>query len=222
MALIGHGSKLTIVGPLGTTTVNLDLDCISIDPGSNKVDTPESTSMLTPGITRTYEPGLEDPGDVTVKFYFVPGDPTYLALIAAKGKKYDYKIVYPSNVWVESFSGIAQGVDKNVPDDKNITCTVKIKKLGITTEVVPAPAVSSVAPGTGSTAGGTAVTINGTGFTGATAVKFGATNATSFVVVSSTLITAVAPAHTAATVDITVVTPAGTSATSSADSFIFA
>ena len=37
-----------------------------------------------------------------------------------------------------------------------------------------APTVTSVTPNTGSTAGGTSVTIGGSGFTGATAVKFGA------------------------------------------------
>jgi uncharacterized protein (TIGR03437 family) len=51
----------------------------------------------------------------------------------------------------------------------------------------------------------------GTGFTGATAVLFGATPATSFTVNSDTQITAVAPAGLG-TVPVTVVGPGGTSA----------
>lgn len=54
------------------------------------------------------------------------------------------------------------------------------------------------------------VTITGTGFTGATQVKFGASNATSYVVDSATQITAVVPAGSAGSAQITVVTPNGT------------
>jgi len=84
------------------------------------------------------------------------------------------------------------------------------------------PTVTGVSPIVGGTAGGTnPITITGTGFTGATAVKFGSTNATSYTVDSSTSITATAPAGSTGTVNITVTTPSGTSATSSADEFTF-
>ena len=43
---------------------------------------------------------------------------------------------------------------------------------------VDAPAVTGVSPDSGGTAGNDTVVITGTGFTGATAVKFGGTNAT--------------------------------------------
>ena len=56
------------------------------------------------------------------------------------------------------------------------------------------PTVASITPATGPAAGGTSVTITGTLFTGATAVKFGATNATSFTFNSATSITATSPA----------------------------
>lgn len=143
MALIGHGSKLVIVGPHGGSAVNVDLDCQSIDTGSNKVDTPESTSMLSPGTARTFEPGLEDPGEITVKFFFDPTSAAQLALATAKGKKYDFKIVYPGGIWQEAGMGIAQGHDTNIPDDKNITRTVKIKKDSIWVETEAAPSALS-------------------------------------------------------------------------------
>jgi len=84
-----------------------------------------------------------------------------------------------------------------------------------------APTVTGVSPSSGSTAGGTSVTITGTGFTGATAVDFGTTAATSETVNSATSITAVSPAESAGTVDVTVTGPGGTSATSSADQFTY-
>ncbi|MBA0083742.1 MAG: IPT/TIG domain-containing protein [Acidobacteria bacterium Pan2503] len=86
---------------------------------------------------------------------------------------------------------------------------------------VPAPTVTAVSPNSGPAAGGTSVAITGTTFTGATAVKFGATNAASFLVNSPTSITATSPAHALGAVDITVTTPPGTSATSGADVFTF-
>jgi hypothetical protein len=83
------------------------------------------------------------------------------------------------------------------------------------------PAVSSVTPNLGPPAGGTSVTIAGTNLTGASAVAFGATAATSFTVDSDTQITAVSPAHGAGVVDITVTAPGGTSAKLSGDQFSF-
>lgn len=69
-------------------------------------------------------------------------------------------------------------------------------------EVVPGPAIQSVAPPSG--VGGTQVTITGAGFTGATAVTFGGVAATGVVVVSDAQITCVAPAHALGFVDVTV------------------
>jgi hypothetical protein len=63
--------------------------------------------------------------------------------------------------------------------------------------------------------------ISGANFTGATAVHFGSENAPEFQVNSSTLIAVNSPPGMAGTVDVSVTTPAGTSATSPADKFEF-
>ncbi len=87
------------------------------------------------------------------------------------------------------------------------------------------PTITSVTPAAGPAAGGTSVVITGTGFaglSGAAAVRFGTVNATSYVVNSATQISAVAPAGTAGTtVDVTVTTPAGTSAVSTAGEYSY-
>jgi hypothetical protein len=83
------------------------------------------------------------------------------------------------------------------------------------------PTVTGVSPSSGPTAGGTSVTITGTSLTGATAVKFGATNA-SITANTATSITATSPAGTPGSVDITVVTTGGTSATGASDQFTYA
>ena len=87
------------------------------------------------------------------------------------------------------------------------------------------PTIAGVVPAAGPVAGGNQVVISGTGFsglTGATAVKFGAINATSYVVNGPTQITAVAPAGTAGTtVDVVVTTPAGASLNTLSDDYSY-
>jgi hypothetical protein len=82
------------------------------------------------------------------------------------------------------------------------------------------PTVTNVTPNSGSTAGGYQVSIAGTNFTGATAVYFGSTPA-SIQTVGPTGINVLAPAHAAGPVDVTVVTPAGTSPITPADQFTY-
>ena len=84
-----------------------------------------------------------------------------------------------------------------------------------------APTVTGVTPNGGPAAGGTSVTIAGTGFTGATAVEFGSAPAASFTVDSSTQISAVSPAGSGGTVDVTVTASGLTSATGNGDLFTF-
>jgi len=74
----------------------------------------------------------------------------------------------------------------------------------------PTPSITLVNPSSGPTAGFTSITIFGTDFTGATSVTVGGVAATSIVVVSSTAITAISPAHSVGAVNIVVVTPNGT------------
>lgn len=71
-----------------------------------------------------------------------------------------------------------------------------------------APVVTSASPSTGPTVGGTAITITGSGFINVNSVTIGGVAATSVVVVNSTTITCVTPAHAFGLVDI-VVTPGG-------------
>jgi hypothetical protein len=84
----------------------------------------------------------------------------------------------------------------------------------------PKPVVSSISPTAGAASGATSVAITGTGLAGATAVKFGTANAAGFKVDSPTSITATSP-EGSGTVDVTVITPDGTSATGSGDRFQF-
>ncbi|BBH45774.1 putative Ig domain-containing protein [Pseudomonas sp. KU43P] len=83
------------------------------------------------------------------------------------------------------------------------------------------PTLTSLSPSSGSTAGGNTVTITGTGFTGASAVRFGAKAALAFTVNSSTQITATAPSGSAGVVDVVVTTAGGVSPTSTASQYSY-
>jgi hypothetical protein len=88
------------------------------------------------------------------------------------------------------------------------------------TFLVASPAVTSLGTSTGTTAGGTSVTISGSDFTGATQVLFGSAPAT-FTINSDSSITATSPVAASGTIDVTVVSPWGGSAASTADHFAF-
>jgi arylsulfotransferase ASST/IPT/TIG domain-containing protein len=100
-----------------------------------------------------------------------------------------------------------EGLDCRTPlylDDASLTGEARFAYEGSVLKV------TSVAPSRGSGDGGTIVTVTGEGFSGATSVRFGASEARSFTVTSDSSITAVAPPGTGA-VDITVTTRAGVS-----------
>ena len=96
-----------------------------------------------------------------------------------------------------------------------------VKNVSITSGTPPpAPTVTGITPASGPSAGGTSVTLTGTNLTGASEVDFGAMPASAFTVNSATSITVTTPPGSG-TVDATVVTAGGTSATSANDQFTF-
>jgi IPT/TIG domain len=88
---------------------------------------------------------------------------------------------------------------------------------GITYTYQNVPTISALSPDAGPTVGGNTVTITGTNLSGVTSVTFGGTPAVSFVVVSPTEVTAIAPSGAAGLSSVTVT--AGT--TSSAPAVYF-
>jgi formylglycine-generating enzyme required for sulfatase activity len=73
-----------------------------------------------------------------------------------------------------------------------------------------APTIASVVPPVGTSLGGTAITITGMNLTGTTAVKIGASAATSVSVVSPTTVTAVTPPGSIGAATVSLTTPGGT------------
>jgi IPT/TIG domain/PASTA domain len=128
-----------------------------------------------------------------------------IGTVAASGASYSFIFPSPFDTATVAPSGTVEG-----------------NEVALSAEVQPAPAISSISPNGGSIAGGTSVTITGTDFNAASAVRFGATPASGFTVDSETQITATAPrSSTVGSVDVTVTTLAGTSATGYSDRFTY-
>ena len=104
------------------------------------------------------------------------------------------------------------GIDR-VVDVTVTTAAGQSTDVGAYTYVAPRLllVITSISPGSERTGGGGTVTITGMRFTGATAVHFGVTDATSFTVVGDTSITAVVPPGPFGLIEVTVVGPDGTS-----------
>ncbi len=94
------------------------------------------------------------------------------------------------------------------------TTSLRVKRGQAVAVASSPPSITNLSPKYGPSTGGTQVTITGTNFTGAMTVTFGGTPATSFSVISDTVITATSPATTGAgSVDVQVTTAAGSSRT---------
>ncbi len=203
-------TAITAVAPAGTGVVDVT------------VTTPEGTTPITPRDHFDYTPLLS-----TVAPSEGPASGGTAVTITGEGllgaTEVDFGASAATSFTVHSSSSItavsppgAGQVDVTVttPGGKSPTGTADLF------DYVAAPTVTAVAPNQGLGAGGTSVSISGTGFAGATAVSFGANSAASFTVKSGTSITAVSPAG-AGTVDVTVTTTGGTSATGAPDQFTY-
>jgi len=119
---------------------------------------------------------------------------------------------------VTSTTSSAPGVQAPIAPSAPATLTTPAGQNQSTSPAAP-PQVTEIFPASGGTAGGNSITITGSGFTGATEVEFGGVTA-QMTVDSDTEITAISPPGSG-TVDVIVVTPNGTSATSPADQFTY-
>jgi hypothetical protein len=129
-----------------------------------------------------------------------------------------YSVVSGSEIDATAPSGSAGTVDVTVTNADGTSSTGS----GDHFTYYVLPAVTGVSPSHGATTAGATVTITGTNLDTATAVYFGTTWSGSFTINSSTQITTTAPSvMSSATVDVTVASANGTSATSSADEFTY-
>ena len=197
------------------------LIALEIEPSS--IDTSAAKQLVT--LNAHLTDNLSGVQEATAAFVSPSGEQKVIGSFSlSSGTATDGSFEAPATFPQFSEAGIWQIAYINLRDQANNFTTLSTEDLQAmefpTAVEVGAvvPTVAESAPGSGPEAGGTEVQISGTGFTGASEVRFGATPALEFTVKSSTSITAVSPPGSG-TVDVTVTTAGGTSATGPEDRF---
>jgi hypothetical protein len=227
----GSGSvDVTVVTPLGTSPLTaLDLYGYVVPPAITAI-TPSSGTLCGGTTIVLTGSGFTGAGAVTLntnamQSYIIVSDTQISAVTNAEAAA-------PDNVAVTTFLTSTGLPPERANLGQPFPHPVLQANAGPATPGSPtfsgatvptAPRITGMNPNQGPTIGAPAgpsqtfsndpVTLFGCGFTGATAVRFGATPAPSFTVVSDVLITAVPPTPGSGSVDVTVVTPLGTSPT---------
>ncbi|MFB9687706.1 phage tail tube protein [Amycolatopsis plumensis] len=144
-----------------------------------------------------------------------------------------YYEMQPGGPRVEAYEGwasVSWSPDGGKMEDLNLVSVTldgqgKLNQITHPNTGAVIPVITSLTPAGGSTAGGALVRIKGnnfTGVTGATGVKVGGTNATSYDLISDGLIVAITPAHAAGAVDVVVTNGAGASANTALTKYTYA
>jgi hypothetical protein len=209
---VKSATSITAVSPAGTGTVDVT---VSTPSGTSATGAADQFSYLPPTVTKLKPNKGPEAGGTTVT---ITGTNFSGATTVKFGSISATSFTVNSATSIIAVSPAGTGmVDVTVSTPSGTSAT----KLADQFTYVPPPTVTGVSPSSGPRAGGTSVSVTGTNFTGATAVKFGSAKAKSFTVNSESSITAVSAAGTVGTVDLTVTTPGGTSATGAADQFSY-
>ena len=181
-------------------------------PVSVSVSTPGGADVLSDAFTYVAAPTLTD---VTPSAGAVAGGAT--VVLSGSGFRPGMQVLFGST----SATGVAvnpDGTELTVPAPPHpagaVTVTVTTPggsaSLAAGYVYVAAPELTGVSPDAGPLAGGATVTLTGSGFRPGTQVRFGTAAATGVAVSpDGTQLTALAPAHSAGTVDVSVTTPGG-------------
>jgi flagellin-like protein len=228
------------VSPAGVTIVNYGATptyTIAPNSGYHVADVLVSgtsvgavTSYMFPAVT----------ANKTISATFVLNAPMYASIAPASGPATGGTVVSITGTNLTGTTSVTFGstaaTSVTVNNATSVTATTPAHSAGATDVVITnaggattasgaytyiaAPTVSSVSPNAGPLSGGSTVTITGNNLAGATAVKFGSAVAT-ILTNTAVSITVTPPTGTVGTVDITVTTSGGTSATSSADQYTY-
>lgn len=144
-ARIGYGTVFEMAQEATPTVFAAMGEVINIDPGEDEDEEVEATHYNSPDRTREYIPGLTTPGEMTVEGNYIPGSPTDLALIAARGKKNIGRITLPNGVR-KTFPIVRRGYNQALPLDDRMTFSATFKRAGATTTDTATAPINGVLP----------------------------------------------------------------------------
>lgn len=215
-ATIVSDTEITLVTPAGTGTQHIVVSTTSGASTPSAAD--EFTYVATPVVT-----GIDpDSGPTTGGTEVTITGSGFTDASAVKfgsADATDFSVVSDTSITAESPSGTGT-VDITVVNDVSGTSATSSADQFTYTSTPNPPEVTALSPSKGPAAGGNTVIIYGNNLDTVTAVSFGGTSASFDYNPLGGIINATAPAGTG-TVDVTVTTPGGTSATSSADQYTY-
>jgi len=128
-------------------------EVIDLTPPNQQTEEVEKSHLRSPGKTREYLSGWNDPGEAGVTINFIPGSATATLILGLKasGVARAHRITWPNGeIW--TFSGFIKGFEASSPMDDRLTAVVTIRVTGdtvITAAAAPTnivlPAISGVA-----------------------------------------------------------------------------
>ncbi len=212
--------QITAISPIGSGTIHVT---VTTPGGTSNINSNDQFIYISRPIVKGISPKCElTAGGTTV---IITGSYFTNAASVSFGSTAGTLVSVDSDIQITAISPIGSG-----------TVDVTVTTPGGTSAISPAdqftypppPLVTSISPTRGPVSGGTTVTITGKGLTCATGVSFGSTAGTLVSVDSDTQVTVISPAAGVSycgakcnTVHVTVMTPGGPSAKSTADLFTY-
>lgn len=136
MAVLAKGSKLSTgdgASPEGFTQIT---GVVEINVPNPEVGDLDTTDHDTTNKTKTYEPGLTEPGDMSVMYKYDPTDAEQIALETARdaGTVGNYQTEVPTSpVDQQTFSAYVKSVEPATPIDGHYTKRATLKVAGAIT-----------------------------------------------------------------------------------------
>ena len=232
VAIVGSGFQDVVGVDFGSTAGSVD----TIDPRLIEAVAPPGTGTVDITVTTAGGTSATTASD---QFTYLPA-PTVTSLSQVTGPQAGGGAVTIEGTGFTGATGVAFGTvtaSYTVVSDTELTATIPpgagTVEVSVTTPggvsadsgssqyaYLPVPAVASVSPSSGATSGGNSVTITGSGFSGLTWVSFNGHIATDVTQLSTTELTATAPAGSG-TVDVSIYTAGGFSSPTAGDRYTY-
>lgn len=144
-ALLGYGILYEISDGAGGWTEVAEVTDLA--PPNQQVEEVEASHLRSPGKTREFIPGWNDPGEASLTINWIPGDGTDTLIrgLKATAARRSHRITWP-NGFTWTFSGFIKGFEPASPMDDRMTGVVAIRVTGDTSYGAAAAPTNSALP----------------------------------------------------------------------------
>lgn len=132
-AILGFGTTFAIGDGGSPEAFTALAEVLDVSAPSDSVDVIEVTHQTSPGRTKEFIAGLNDPGECSFTINFIPGagDDTALQAIRTPSTSTNFRITFPdtgSTTW--TFAGFLTSYTPTAPVNDRMTADITIKLTG--------------------------------------------------------------------------------------------